>query len=576
MVNKILILITFLCFFSMTIVSAEKIVLLTVDDFGAWWLESIQDSVVQLHIDNNIPVTLAVVPFGLEPEYSGIGRDKLIANIQKWSAYPNIEISQHGYDHYEVNQFQGMIYAFQYANISRGKYLFNSVGLNPLSFIPPYGSADDTTIQVLINLGFHTYYNPIDMGLTPTTNPLLLSEFLLCKDENEGPTCVFMDYDSMKNNIDQQIQQNGVALVSYHMQDFNVGTDSSQIFNTTKAAQIVDYTNRLKSAGYTLMTVEQYYQHIHNPNPGVVDNDKDGYNSSIDCNDSNKNIWQLLNGYIDNDKDGYGTGNLLQVCSGNSLPVGYSNNSMDCNDNNSEIHPGAADSTCNGIDDNCNGLVDESFSPTATNCGIGQCSSSGFLQCISGIQINSCTPKPPIAEICNNSIDDNCNGQKDEGCSRTLIIRPSGQGYRKDWTNVNCQTGTGEYRCVMYPVADSRVYLKDSGTGKETFTFSDVSLPNKTINNLTLFYYAEQNSNQSNSCFEAMTRAKSQDYLSGVQLCVNSNSSWKYVSYTYTKNPATNFPWKVSEINTLEAGMHSLDPNGGGRISQVYAVVDYI
>ena len=40
-------------------------------------------------------------------------------------------------------------------------------------------------------------------------------------------------------------------------------------------------------------------------------------------------------------------------------PSGYSSNDLDCNDNNADINPDARE-TCNTIDDDCNGLIDDS------------------------------------------------------------------------------------------------------------------------------------------------------------------------------------------------------------------------
>ncbi len=62
--------------------------------------------------------------------------------------------------------------------------------------------------------------------------------------------------------------------------------------------------------------------------------------------------------YIDNDLDGFGTNDqtiITDVCEG---PEGYSVYSNDCNDSNQKIRPNAIDN-CNGIDDNCDGIIDE-------------------------------------------------------------------------------------------------------------------------------------------------------------------------------------------------------------------------
>lgn len=88
------------------------------------------------------------------------------------------------------------------------------------------------------------------------------------------------------------------------------------------------------------------------------DNDGDGFNSDVDCDDNNVFTWQLLAGYVDADRDGYGVNPLLNVCSGNSLPIGYVSINGDCNDGSSLINPGAVEICGNGIDENCDG-VDE-------------------------------------------------------------------------------------------------------------------------------------------------------------------------------------------------------------------------
>lgn len=89
------------------------------------------------------------------------------------------------------------------------------------------------------------------------------------------------------------------------------------------------------------------------------DGDNDGQTYYLDCDDSNANVWENLQGYVDADEDGYGTENLLFICSGNNLPQGYSINNNDCNDDNSNVNPSGEEISFNLIDDNCNGQIDE-------------------------------------------------------------------------------------------------------------------------------------------------------------------------------------------------------------------------
>ncbi|MBZ5640484.1 MAG: hypothetical protein LAO51_17225, partial [Acidobacteriia bacterium] len=78
--------------------------------------------------------------------------------------------------------------------------------------------------------------------------------------------------------------------------------------------------------------------------------------------------------------------------------------------------PAASDTTCNGIDDNCNGQLDEGYVPAPTSCGVGACASTGTTSCVSGAIHDSCVPGAPApTDATCNGIDDNCNGQVDEG-----------------------------------------------------------------------------------------------------------------------------------------------------------------
>src|SRR6185503_16064202 len=48
-----------------------------------------------------------------------------------------------------------------------------------------------------------------------------------------------------------------------------------------------------------------------------------------------------------------------------SQPTGYVANNTDCNDGNAAIHPGAQE-LCNGVDDDCDGNIDNVASPVAS------------------------------------------------------------------------------------------------------------------------------------------------------------------------------------------------------------------
>ena len=90
-----------------------------------------------------------------------------------------------------------------------------------------------------------------------------------------------------------------------------------------------------------------------------------------DCDDNDPNAFPGQTWYKDADDDGYSNGTYTNSC---LRPPGYktaaelAQTNGDCNDNSPSIHPGATE-LCNGIDEDCDGEVDEGASGGATYTG---------------------------------------------------------------------------------------------------------------------------------------------------------------------------------------------------------------
>ncbi|MCX7863001.1 MAG: putative metal-binding motif-containing protein [Bacteroidales bacterium] len=138
--------------------------------------------------------------------------------------------------------------------------------------------------------------------------------------------------------------------------------------------------------------------------------------------------------YADRDNDTYG--DKYAAIFSCTQPLGYVDNNLDFNDNDSTINPTAPE-ICDGKDNNQDGIIDPENSLNCTlfyydadndNYGLTNnfkclCSAIGLYRAQNGGDCNDNDPniKPNSSEMCNN-VDDNCNGLIDEENAIGCII----------------------------------------------------------------------------------------------------------------------------------------------------------
>jgi hypothetical protein len=162
-----------------------------------------------------------------------------------------------------------------------------------------------------------------------------------------------------------------------------------------------------------------------NANPGEtevcdgIDNDCDGDTDDADNSVTGQETW-----YGDGDSDGYGDPSSIELAC--EQPDGTVENSEDCDDNDSDVHPDATE-ICDDQDNDCDGTTDEDDAADAATWyldsdsdGFGSTSTATACDQPSGYADNSedCDDadgdiNPDASEVCDDQ-DNDCDGDIDE------------------------------------------------------------------------------------------------------------------------------------------------------------------
>jgi hypothetical protein len=170
-----------------------------------------------------------------------------------------------------------------------------------------------------------------------------------------------------------------------------------------------------------------------------------------------------LTWYDDDDRDGYGDPSSIPTVSCSALPL-HSVDATDCDDGDATVNPGAPEQ-CNGVDDDCDGLVDDDvlFSewyPDGDGDGFGSGSGAPIVDCVAPPGTSASDADcddadvgvfPGATEVCD-GVDQDCDGVVDEDAFDAVYWFGDGDG-----------DGFGDSDDFVAACAAPSGYVADSG-----------------------------------------------------------------------------------------------------------------
>jgi len=265
----------------------KKYVIFRDDDAAPWNQLNTLKRINQIHIDKNIPVTLAVIPHPslVKPGNLFYSDPQFFEYMKSISSNPLFEFAQHGYTHHDYvgpphqSEFYGRSYSDQYQTIKKGQLDFiNAFGVKPTTFIPPWNRGDDNTLKVLKALGFAEYSSSsddfhIDAGYK---DGIWVDSYSIVLDDTT--------LSSAKDITERLLNDDhtNTIIVLYHFWNFSGsgsgsgnGSGKGNPINATKVQLFEDYLDYLKNRDDVVFTTfDRSYsvegQNLANSTPNVT------------------------------------------------------------------------------------------------------------------------------------------------------------------------------------------------------------------------------------------------------------------------------------------------------------------
>ncbi|MBK9732911.1 MAG: T9SS type A sorting domain-containing protein [Chitinophagaceae bacterium] len=248
-----------------------------------------------------------------------------------------------------------------------------------------------------------------------------------CNDANSAihpgaqEICSANNIDEDCNGLADNADPSAIGLLSYYIDADNDGYGSALATGTAYCFPPAGFVSNNTDCNDENDAINPVAQEICDANS--IDENCNGLADNQDTLASGKIIY-----YTDADNDGYGS----VAAAGTAYchpPAGVAVSNNDCNDANGLVNPAASEiCDANMVDEDCDGVADDNdvsvfgqalYYPDADHDGYGATAISGTAYChppaelvIDNTDCNDSNSEinPSVVELCDNTIDDNCNG----------------------------------------------------------------------------------------------------------------------------------------------------------------------
>jgi len=197
----------------------ENSIILRMDDVGTGRHVEEMKELVEIALQRDLSVSLAVIPNKLEEDRS------LVTWLNSFKDDDRIEIVQHGFKHSE-NEFISLTKEESLESISRGRnIIFNQLNIVPITFIPPYNEYSYFTLEALQDLGFYINSAKEDEYLI---NEEFANIGYSARTFEFGNNEEFVPVSEVISDCKSGLKENNLCVIMIHPQDYLIDGEMNQ------------------------------------------------------------------------------------------------------------------------------------------------------------------------------------------------------------------------------------------------------------------------------------------------------------------------------------------------------------